>query len=229
MVFWKKKQLILESALGGILKKERLARGISLDETEKLTNIQKKYLVLLEESDYSALPGKIYIKNFIKNYADFLKLDSKYLLEIFEEEYLFFQKIENNKNKIFRNVRIPNFSFMIAPKILRNIVIAFVFFLCFFYLSGEAKNISKPPELNIREPANNLITSDQSINIIGETEKGSQIFINNKLIIADSEGKFFENINLQIGVNIIKIGVKKKYTKENAVYRKVLVVKEDID
>ena len=112
---------------------------------------------------------------------------------------------------------------MIAPKILKNIIIAFVVFLCFFYLSGESKNISKPPALNICAPANNLITSEQSIEIIGETEHGSQIFINNKLIIADDKGKFSENINLQTGINIIKIGVKKKYTKENIIYRKVLV------
>lgn len=223
MVFWKKKQLILENSLGEILKKERIARGISFDEAEKRTNIQKKYLIFLEESNYSALPGKVYIKNFIKNYAIFLELDSKYLLEIFEKEYLFFQKIENNKNRIFRNIKISNFHFMIAPKILKNIIIAFVVFLCFFYLSGEAKNISKPPALNICAPANNLITSEQSIEIIGETEHGSQIFINNKLIIADDKGKFSENINLQTGINIIKIGVKKKYTKENIIYRKVLV------
>ena len=229
MVFWKKKQLILENALGGILQKERIARGISLDGAEERTNIQKRHIVSLEESDYSNLPGKIYIKNFIKNYADFLNLNSGYLLEIFEKEYLFFKETKDDKSGIFRNVKISNFRFVVAPKIFRNIIIATVFFLCFCYLSGEAKNISKPPELNIYSPLNNFATSEQSIKIIGEADRGSQIFINDKLIIADIEGKFSENINLQTGVNVIKIGVKKKYTKENIIYRKVLVVKEETD
>ncbi|MCK5459954.1 helix-turn-helix domain-containing protein [Candidatus Parcubacteria bacterium] len=229
MVFWKKKQLILESALGGILKKERIARCISIDDIEKRTNIQKRYIVFLEKSDYSSLPGKVYVKNFIKNYADFLNLNTRYILEIFEKEYLFFEKTKDDKNGIFKNVKISNFRFIVAPKIFRNITIAAVFFLCFCYLSGEAKNISKPPALNIYSPLNNLVTSEQSIKIIGETDRGSQIFINDKLIIADSEGKFSENINLQIGVNIIKIVVKKKYTRENVVYRKVLVIDESAD
>lgn len=226
MVFWEKKQLIIENTLGGIFKKERIARCIPLDSAEKRTGIQKKYIISLEESNYSNLPGKIYIKNFIKNYADFLHLNSGHLFKIFEKEYLFFEQTKNSKNAFFRNIKIPNFSFIVAPKIFRNIAIAAVFLLCFCYLSGEAKNISKPPILNIISPQNNLSINEQSIKIIGETDRGSQIFINDKLIIANNEGRFSENINLQIGVNVIKIAVKKKYTKENVVYRKILVVKE---
>ncbi|MDA6131043.1 helix-turn-helix domain-containing protein, partial [Escherichia coli] len=43
---------------------------MSLDDLQKVTKIQKRYLMGIEEGDYSMMPGKFYVRAFIKQYAE---------------------------------------------------------------------------------------------------------------------------------------------------------------
>ncbi|MBT4277125.1 hypothetical protein HOD96_00035 [Candidatus Falkowbacteria bacterium] len=114
--------------------------------------------------------------------------------------------------------------FSVTPKILKNLFIAIIFLLCFTYLGVEAQEIFNPPNLEIFEPNNNFTTNEKSITIKGSSCKEAKIYINDKGILAESNGDFTETIGLQMGVNIIKIEASKKYSQTNTVYRKVLVV-----
>jgi cytoskeletal protein RodZ len=67
--------------LGQVLKEAREAKGISLDELQESTKIQKRYLVSIEEGKFNVLPGDFYVRAFIKQYADAVGLDSKELIE----------------------------------------------------------------------------------------------------------------------------------------------------
>ncbi len=68
--------------LGSRLKEARESKGISLDELQSITKIQKRYLIGIEEGNYSMMPGKFYVRAFIKQYAEAVGLDPD---EIFEE------------------------------------------------------------------------------------------------------------------------------------------------
>jgi len=63
--------------------------------------------------------------------------------------------------------------------------------------------------LNITSPENNLLVSDSSLNIIGNTTSNSQIIINTATESfsgqSDQEGLFDIPIKLDAGLNIIKI------------------------
>lgn len=63
------------SELGEILRKERLEQGITLDELEEQTKIRKRYLEAIEDGNYNVLPGKFYVRAFIKSYAEAVGLD----------------------------------------------------------------------------------------------------------------------------------------------------------
>ena len=64
-----------EGKVGRILERARKDRGLSLDEAERATKIRKRYLVGLEDDDYTVLPDAVYAQGFLKTYANFLGLD----------------------------------------------------------------------------------------------------------------------------------------------------------
>jgi cytoskeletal protein RodZ len=68
--------------LGNRLKEARETKGLSLDDLQEITKIQKRYLVGIEEGNYEMMPGKFYVRAFIKQYCEAVGLDSE---EIFEQ------------------------------------------------------------------------------------------------------------------------------------------------
>ena len=61
--------------LGERLVAAREARGIDLLRAERETKIRRTYLAALERGDYAALPGAVYVRGFLRNYAAYLGLD----------------------------------------------------------------------------------------------------------------------------------------------------------
>ncbi|EUJ46412.1 DNA-binding domain-containing protein [Listeria riparia FSL S10-1204] len=72
--------------LGEKLKQARHAKGLSLDDLQQITKIQKRYLVAIEEGNYAVMPGKFYARAFIKQYAEAVDLNSEELFQEFENE-----------------------------------------------------------------------------------------------------------------------------------------------
>lgn len=70
--------------IGKALKDARESRGISLENAEENTKIRRKYLEALEQENFEILPGKVYVKGFIKNYSIFLGLNADELVAAYE-------------------------------------------------------------------------------------------------------------------------------------------------
>jgi cytoskeleton protein RodZ len=67
--------------LGQILRQARENKGLSIEEAHEETRINVQYLEAFENGDYSVLPSATHAKGFLRNYARFLGLDPKPLLE----------------------------------------------------------------------------------------------------------------------------------------------------
>ncbi len=107
----------MELELGSLLKKTREEKGLSLDDIQEETKIRKKYLEAIEENNFDILPGKVYLKVFIKGYAREVGLDYQELLKKYEilnikekkesnlqKDYLDGTKVSNGpKNKERKN------------------------------------------------------------------------------------------------------------------------------
>ncbi len=65
----------------------REARGLTIDEISKQTNISQKYIHALEGSNWKVLPPRIYIKGFVKSYGELLGADISDLYARFDESY----------------------------------------------------------------------------------------------------------------------------------------------
>ncbi len=72
--------------IGNVLKEAREEKGLTLDVVEQKTNIRKKYLQALEDENFNIMPGRVYAKGFLRNYAGFLGLDPNPLLHAFDEK-----------------------------------------------------------------------------------------------------------------------------------------------
>jgi cytoskeletal protein RodZ len=73
--------------VGQILREERLKKGISLEEVDRVTKIRKKYLELLENNDFPQIGQATTVRGFIKNYGEFLELSTNLLLAIFRRDF----------------------------------------------------------------------------------------------------------------------------------------------
>ncbi len=67
--------------IGEKLRSAREAKGLSIQDIEKTTKIQSRYLTAIEQNDFDKLPGDFYVRAFIRQYASVVGLDGKELLE----------------------------------------------------------------------------------------------------------------------------------------------------
>jgi cytoskeletal protein RodZ len=71
------------SPLGETLRRARQARGITLEDAERVTRIPRKYLEALEIENFGILPAPVYARGFLRSYSTYLGLDPKELLPFF--------------------------------------------------------------------------------------------------------------------------------------------------
>lgn len=114
--------------------KIKLARKKSRRKIETISRILKirpEYLNYIEENKFHMIPGNIYLKSFIKNYATFLKVDiNPEMLEL--KKYLNSPKNELS-NVIEKQLKTPR------PKV-RLLVIISVILLGLIFFVGKLKN-----------------------------------------------------------------------------------------
>jgi cytoskeletal protein RodZ len=75
----------MASSFGEYLRQQRDNREISLDQISARTRIQKKFLLALEQGRLDQLPGRTFVRGFIRAYAEALGLNSDQTLVLFEE------------------------------------------------------------------------------------------------------------------------------------------------
>lgn len=105
--------------IGETLKNARVAKGISLEQAEEDTKIRKRYLQALEDEDYSILPGMVYAKGFLRNYASYLGLN--------QEEIMIEYKLLNTP--VRENGTRPNIEEVIHKRRANNRVNRKVYFI----------------------------------------------------------------------------------------------------
>jgi hypothetical protein len=73
--------------IGQTLREARMRARIDISEVESRTKIRARYLRAIENEEWDLLPGPVYIKSFLRTYADYLGLDSRLLVDEFKRRY----------------------------------------------------------------------------------------------------------------------------------------------
>lgn len=71
--------------VGELLRAEREKQSLTVKDIEKATSIRAIYIQAIEDGKYDVLPGEVYLKGFIRNYASFLGLNPQQALEVYRE------------------------------------------------------------------------------------------------------------------------------------------------
>jgi cytoskeletal protein RodZ len=140
--------------IGARLKEARIEKDISLDSLQDTTKIQKRYLVAIEEENFSILPGKFYAKAFIKEYAIAVGLDPNQLMEDFKEDIpspeedttTQYTRIHRSRKDNMPTKSTAVFSFI--PTVIVVILIVGIIFLAWWFItkSNEPEDPSSLPE-----------------------------------------------------------------------------------
>ncbi len=69
-----------------MLKEARETKELSLEDVQKITKIQLRYLKAIEKGDFSLMPGSFYTRAFIKEYATAVGLNPEEVLAEYEHE-----------------------------------------------------------------------------------------------------------------------------------------------
>lgn len=74
------------SSVGEILRNTREEKGISVKQVAEATSIRIMYLEAIEKEQFDLIPGEVYLKGFIRNYANFVGLNGPELVERYKEQ-----------------------------------------------------------------------------------------------------------------------------------------------
>jgi cytoskeletal protein RodZ len=74
------------SVVGKLLRSERIKKGLDHTDIEAGTGIRASFIKAIEEGRFDALPGEVYVKGFIRNYANFLGLDAAKMVRMYVEK-----------------------------------------------------------------------------------------------------------------------------------------------
>jgi cytoskeletal protein RodZ len=67
--------------IGTILREARHRRNLDIAQCEEATRIRARYLQALEEGHLDLIPAPVYVRSFLRTYAEFLEVDAERLLE----------------------------------------------------------------------------------------------------------------------------------------------------
>jgi cytoskeletal protein RodZ len=213
------------SRLGEILRAQREKRSITLDQAAADTRIREKFLQALEDGDHQSLPGAVYTKGFLRNYAEYLDLGSEELIALFNQE----RGLQTEPNRKFRPMRpIGRRNLVFTPAVFVPIIVLAVVGLFIGYLYYQFTSFAVAPMLDVSDPATDSIAQDSHFVIRGRTVPTGTVTVQvfpGPLTVPDikpaSDGTFSAPITLTAGANHLVIKVLDQSGKASEINRSV--------
>ena len=187
----------------------RERRGVDLFRAERDTKIRARYLAALERGDYRELPGAVYTKGFLRNYAVYLGLDPEDVLRQWRRE---------------RGDQVPSEPAVVAPRTVLeaprpltfspSVVVAalmtFGVILFGVYLALQLLRFAKPPVLAVTSPVTAVFDANESATsyrLEGTATPGATVTVDVPgraqpyRVTALSDGTWSVEVDLQRGKN----------------------------
>lgn len=202
--------------LGEQLKNIRSTGRITLSEVSRETKIPVKYLEMIEEGKYEKLPPDVYVKGFLKGYAEFLGADPKKMINLYQRERDIKSNLSGDDKKSAPVKASKPARFVVTPRIVIASVVALVVLGGFFYIYRQIGRFAAVPRLVVTEPSDGENIEGNSIEIAGFTDKDAKLTINEQPIVVNDSGEFKENILLQKGINAITISSTNRFEKSTS-------------
>jgi cytoskeletal protein RodZ len=218
-------------ALPDRLSAARERKGVDLARAERDTKIRVRYLSALERGDYRDLPGAVYTKGFLRNYAIYLSLDPEDVLRQWRRE----RGDQVGPEPVIvppRPLEEPSRPLNFSPSVVVAALLTAGVVLFFVYLSAQLLRYSKPPELAVSNPATAVLTVEDSATtyrLAGTSSAGATITISAPghepyLTTALADGTWSEQVELRRGQNRFDINAENPETGKNADAPRTVVI-----
>lgn len=212
-------------SVGEILKKRRLERYLELDTVERVLKIRKKFLIALEENAWEKLPSLPYIKGFLKNYADYLGLNSDEMLAILRREYRYRESTKLLPQQPDSLVVRP--SIRLSPRSLVAIALSIAVIAFLSYLFFQFQKAFSPPALSISEPREGEVLTIEQVRVVGRAENDVVVSVNNQKIAVNDTGEFTTTLTMPPGINTIFVEATNKHGKKTSITRTIQIISQE--
>lgn len=197
--------------VGEMLKEARVIKNYSLADVEKATKIRAKFLEAMEKDDFRSLPSLSYAKGFVKNYSEFLGLNSRHILAFFRR-----QTEEVTKSSLLPKGMAAPLNptlFRLTPGRFIAILVTACISVFLLYFGFQYLKLNYPPTLTIDSPKNHQVFAQQRIDILGKTDPDATVTINGTGVLVRSDGRFFDQLQLSPGVNKVTVIATSRFNK----------------
>ncbi|WP_318504403.1 helix-turn-helix domain-containing protein [Bacillus sp. T3] len=157
--------------LGIKLKEARELRGLSLDDLQTITKIQKRYLQGIEEGNYAMMPGKFYVRAFIKQYAEAVGLEADELFDQFKADIpsAHDEQITENISRVQTKKALPAGSSKVIDMLPKILIGAFVIgLIAVFYMFAQRG--ASEDDKNETAKGNQTVVVDEESEDLKKTE-----------------------------------------------------------
>lgn len=202
--------------VGGCLQRKREELNLSLEELSRKLGIKREYLESLEKGDYTQLPPSVYVRGFIKSYANCLGIDAPQLVKIYNRETTFVlneDERENRRRSEKANHRGWKEYFTVTPRILTCVCSVCIVSVLGYYFMHQINSFNSKPYLFVDNPLADGVVQDQDLWVSGRTESDAILRINGQEISVNGQGDFKEKITLSEGRNLLVVEAKNRFNK----------------
>ena len=210
-------------SVGEKLAKKRNSLHLDIKDIERALKIPAKHVRYIEDGNYEKLPPDVYTRGFVKNYAAFLGLNQRKILDAYSKERGLNRKIKEVKNPSQKKKELKSPKFVITSKKLVLFFSSVAVLAVVVFIGWQIKILTAPPSLELRSPQNDTTVSDDYIFVEGQTNREADVYINDAKVNVNDDGVFKERVSLQDGVNIVKIKARyEKMNRETTTERKIV-------
>jgi len=205
--------------LGEKLRALRRGQAVSLDMLEHSTHIQRRYILALEHGRYEELPEPLYTRNFIRAYARALHADENYFLELYEEECGrcdLVAPMRTPRQKVRRS------RFFVLNSFMKFGLLSLVALTVVGYLGWQIQAIISPPDVVLISPVDASMTNEAIVVVEGVVEGEATVYVNEEQVVVNYDQSFETVVDLEKGLNVIKIEAERRYSRRAIIERRVV-------
>jgi cytoskeletal protein RodZ len=188
----------------------RERKGVDLYRAERDTKIRARYLAALEHGEYAELPGAVYTKGFLRNYALYLGLDPEDVIRQWKRERGDAQVAAEPVLSVPKPLAAPRQGLTFSPVIVVAALLTIVIGAFAVYMGVQLVRFAKPPTLALTNPPQAVIDVAEettTYQLRGTTIPGATVTVTAAgreqpyRVSADGTGRWVADVDLRRGRN----------------------------
>lgn len=205
--------------VGSMLREARLKKGVTPQGVEQAIKIREKYILAIEEDNFGALPSPSYAKGFVRNYAEYLGLPTDAIMAFFRRQMTDVTRASLLPKGVSDPLNAPFVH--LTPGRFMGLLVALLFMVFMLYLGTQYFKIGKAPPLTLTSPVNQQIVESSRVVVEGKTKPDTTVLINGISTIVRDDGRFYEQVAVEPGVNKITVTATSRFGKVTTLTREV--------